>query len=229
MSGRTKGEMEGPTDQDFVDRMRLERAERKKTRSSRKRQNASSDELSKLFDETINLCDAPYDGIAGSLPEWVPVPVQREFSNRRSMLLSNYGLLELQGWLESYRQAWFNTNYTLKSCGCGIYPYQIEDDLDFFCHLRFCVSRGPGDGLKALAGDDAVLGAERRKQLKRFARNSAIERKEERGQEHDSWRAEAVRLTKKNSRLASNKSELARRIKENLDLNESVQTIRKRL
>ena len=47
--------------------------------------------------ETVNeLASKPYDGVVGTLPEWVPEPFQREFENRRSNLSGQYSIDELR-------------------------------------------------------------------------------------------------------------------------------------
>ncbi|MCU7944760.1 MAG: hypothetical protein KZQ87_18990 [Candidatus Thiodiazotropha sp. (ex Cardiolucina cf. quadrata)] len=81
------------------------------------------------------------------------------------------------------------------------------------------------DKLKPLA----EKGMQWQNQQSAFAKRGAQDKKKERGREHEKWRQEAKKLVQQNPALAGNKSELARRIKKKLDLDDSERTIRNRL
>ena len=124
----------------------------------------STDELQQAIEDTMSMISdiamMEYEGIAGSLLNWVPEPFRNEFVRRRSNLLSEYSLDELRDYLKAYTDARFNS---VGSCRTGFrtasyYPIDIEDDLDFLCHLRHCVKLGVIEGLKLLAGTAAVTG-----------------------------------------------------------------------
>jgi len=106
-----------------------------------------------------------------------------------------------------------------------------DESLFILIDLFKIVSLGVETGLVELSGEDGLLGFQRRSQLTAFAKINAKEIHNIREIEWDKWRLEADRLRKANPYLAGNgkKSELARRIKKNLDLDETVQTISKRI
>ncbi len=78
-------------------------------------------------------------------------------------------------------------------------------------------------------GADIELGKQIHKLRSDSGKRHAKELRDKREPEWKKWRAEAERLKKRYSHLARSKTKLARRIKKNLRLTESVETIRKRI
>ena len=75
---------------------------------------------------------------------------------------------------------------------------------------------------------DAALGRDKREQLRSFARTQAEEKREARAIEWDHWKKEATRIQTGRTRKYS-KNALAGKVKESLDLPDSIETIRKRI
>jgi hypothetical protein len=192
-------------------------------------------QLLKAISKELDAEPVEYDGIQGVPPEWVPEMRKREFVSRRANLLSQLSINQLKKYMKLYMDEWLvndpqkGVGYRTGFRSSRAYPLEIEDDLDFLCHLHYCVSLDEEEGLELLAGKDAVIGRKRRKQLKEFAEKHAQESHDSRLKEWERWEQEADRLVGINPHLARNKSELARRIKENLSLAESPRTIRNRL
>lgn len=78
---------------------------------------------------------------------------------------------------------------------------------------------------------DIELGESRRKSLKKFGHERGREQTITRSKEWEKWKAEADRLMVENPILAGDrkKSELARKIKKNLNLPDSIRAIRSRI
>ncbi|MET0063223.1 MAG: hypothetical protein ABW176_13105 [Candidatus Thiodiazotropha endolucinida] len=174
-----------------------------------------------------------YDGIAGSPPEWVPELIVGLFEQKRDIMLIEweYSLDEAVKWLDRYisdkEDDWFYP---------GTYPNGraldfvfFRDTIGFLALLRWCISLGEDEGLLLLAGQAALLGKKRMRQLKEFGERHGKDLKESRSKEWERWNNEAKKLIGMNPKLAENKSELARKIKAKLELSESIRAITRRI
>ena len=175
-----------------------------------------------------------YDGVMGVPPDWVPVPIIERFRQTRDRVLSDWGYTPevAREWMDRYcRIGEENDDWYYPS----IYPsgryldsHNFEETIGILANLRWAISLGPEEGLKELSGTDARLGYQRRNQLKEFGQQQGTDKHEKRAKEWEKWRKERDRILEGNPRLA-NKSEIARRIKKNLNLTETIQTISKKI
>lgn len=177
---------------------------------------------------------SPYDGVLGIPPNWVSVPIIDRFRRNRGRVLNDWRYTPEQvcKWMDRYCRIgeedddWFYP---------GCYPNdreldceQFRETIGFLAHVRWAVSLGPNRGLKELSGKDTRLGYQRRNQLTEFGKRRGADKHEERAKEWARWGKERDRMLESGPRL-TNKSEIARRIKKNLNLTETIQTIRKHI
>ena len=176
-----------------------------------------------------------YDGVNGLPPDWIPESSIWRFRQTRNYFLEDCGytpaLLEQR--IDYY-------------CENGIPPFHMHPNqkpvdkaalnllLGFLANLRWVVSLGQSKGLTELANIDAAntaLGKDRREQLSTWGEEHGTKLHEERAEEWRKWRKETTKLIEKNPCLARRgfKSELARKIKKNLNLTVSIRTIRNRI
>lgn len=179
-----------------------------------------------------------YDGVVGVVPNEFS-PFDEMFYGIRNELLHKYTELQEQDAHESILEymKYFEEN---NKPGMRIYdvepgykhlhyiPIEDEEKIAFLCKIKKAVSLGFIEGIRLLGGDNAAYGAKRReKEEKLHDKRKLLAKK--RQKEHKEWNVEAQRLIKLNLALKGNKSGLARNIKKNLNLSESIDTIRKRL
>ncbi|MET0014785.1 MAG: hypothetical protein ABW088_14135 [Sedimenticola sp.] len=199
------------------------------------------EEIEKAFEVVKERNSQQYDGVLGTLPGWVPEWAKVQFHSYRNRLLDirGYSPDELRKWITRYSNAFlregvehqplmYPTNYPN---GQPIDDYCFENEIGFLSWLECCVRMGEVKGLERLGGGFAALGIQRQKQQIKFAKAHGEELSEERRKEWERWNCEAERLIKTNPHLGrkGGKSELARRIKDNLQLSDSERTIRRRL
>ena len=176
-----------------------------------------------------------YDGVLWIPPGWVPVPIIERFRQTRDRVLDDWGYTPEMAceWMDRFcrigeeNDDWFYP---------GLYPNGRYLDTDRFlktigvlANLRWAISLGPEEGLKELSGTDTRLGYQRRNQLTEFGQQQGTDKHEKRAREWEKWREEGDRIVERNPRLAKNKSEIARRIKKNLNLTDAERTIRDRI
>jgi hypothetical protein len=103
-----------------------------------------------------------FDGIQGDLPSWVSTPRKLEFLSRREKLLGQYSISQLMAHKQDFKQTQLKTDPKVGLTRRhwppygGAYPDEIEDDLDYLCHLEYCVSLEEKEGLELLDGIKAV-------------------------------------------------------------------------
>lgn len=124
------------------------------------------------------LSSAPYDGLHGRLPEWIPEPAILEFEQARSHLLR----IRVKGQLISHEVllTWLHDYLALGEPGSP--ELELEDE-DFrmvgvLARLYAVVSRGPIQGLKLLSGTTAAMGHA-------FQQNQGVKAKLPRGAKTD--------------------------------------------
>jgi hypothetical protein len=175
-----------------------------------------------------------YDGIAGLPPKWVSAPVLEQFRRIRDTLLVQLGhthkeAIELLDRYPSVATVRDNFSGTyISPSGKRVDTGRLIDAVNYLGDLYYCCLLGPIEGLQKLAGKDARLGYQRRNQLKEFGKKQGADKHEVRAREWEKWREERDRIVENNPRLI-NKSEIARRIKKNLDLTDAVRTIRSKI
>ncbi|MEW8074146.1 MAG: hypothetical protein AB2826_27440 [Candidatus Thiodiazotropha sp.] len=179
-----------------------------------------------------------YDGIFGKPPEWVIERVLTEFRKHRDRVLFDWGYNHDMAilWLDRFSNIGSDENddwdYPAEyPCGekLGIEPF-IES-MSYLSYLKWCVSLGPEEGLKKLSGETTSLGYKRKQQNRDFANKNAIQVHEEREKEWDRWQREAESIVKRYPHLKGKrkKSDIARIVIKNLNLRDTVQTVRKRI
>lgn len=200
----------------------------------------SIEQTAKAIEERDNL---DYDGVVGFPPEWVPEWAISFFQNYRSRLLDvrGYTYDDLVELVERYMDVFFRTKYT-RGVETSNFPYPavypngrsidfhcFMDEIGFLAWLKWCVDQGKEIGLIELSGKNGLLGFQRRQNLAGFGQERAKAIQQERIPEWEKWVKEKNRLIKINPHLAKNKSGLAKKIKKNLKLTESINTIRQRI
>ena len=116
-----------------------------------------SEAIQNSMDSISDIVAMEYDGVVGSLPEWVPDSFQDEFINLRGSLMMDYSLDDIRRFLKAYTDSTYNSD---GSCRTGFravkfYPIEIEHGLEYLRHLKYCVQQGKNNGLELLAGIDA--------------------------------------------------------------------------
>ncbi|MEJ1369406.1 MAG: hypothetical protein RPU35_14600 [Candidatus Sedimenticola sp. (ex Thyasira tokunagai)] len=181
--------------------------------------------------------NAPYDGVLGSLPDWVPEPIQKNFTAVRDRVIGNWGYepSEAVKWLDRFvtigtdNNEWFYP--AIYPCGRELDPDYFTETIGYLAHLRWVKSLGPEKGLAELAGDVAVTGYIRREQLTEFGNTRGKELHEQRAAEWQKWNKCAKKLVNKYRHLQGRgkKTEVARLVIKELCLVDSVNTVRSRI
>ncbi|MBX3325164.1 MAG: hypothetical protein U0223_07495 [Nitrospira sp.] len=113
---------------------------------------------------------APYDGIKGSPPSWIPEPIVREFDMARSSLF--FLVEEQQVCYEEIRERF---DYCIAHKYGRLALALIRDNkpyntaLDYLARIFNAVQLGPQQGLEKLAGKDAANGYRHRTALRNRA------------------------------------------------------------
>ena len=107
------------------------------------------DVISDAIDECARRSNSDYDGLLGSLPPWVPVPLKKEFEHVRNNLLDCYeeeGVKEfIQGRKELFKETGIRSvKFT---------PPEIDDKLDALIYIQSIVDLGEENGIKAYLGE----------------------------------------------------------------------------
>lgn len=174
-----------------------------------------------------------FDGANGLPPNWIPESTIVRFKRTRNYFLVDCGYTAdlLKKRIDYY-------------CEHGIPPFHIHPNhklvdrgalnllLGFLANLRWIASLGPSEGLKELVNIDAAnanLGAKRRKSLEDFGRRRGSDIKDERSVEHARWKAEADKIRSANPNHRFSKRCLAKIVKQNLQISDSTETIRKQI
>ena len=159
-------------------------------------------------------------------PDDMELPeINSEESHLRKLVQATAGFLFEAGY-EEYTDKLYELDYELSKCmTAGDFRVRLPEIKQVLLEVQAVAQGLNVDGLMPLA----EIGKRRTEQLSDFAKRGARDKKEEREQEWGRWRQEAERLIALNPILARNKSELARRIKDNLGLEDAERTIRNRI
>lgn len=95
---------------------------------------------------------AKYNGVVGSLPEWVPSPLKYEFEAVRDILLDKYDHEDLHRYMNGRKRMFTEKGFRW----LPYYPENIEEKLDALIYIRDLVEVGEKNGKKATY--DAYLG-----------------------------------------------------------------------
>ncbi len=142
------------------------------SRGKSRRPYTNDDEITQailaVYEEQEARLAAPYDGVLGHLPEWVPEPTKKEFESSRNIVLNiwKYDPDEAVLWLTRFDSEDGDWIYP------AIYPCGRALDLDFFCktignlaHIKWAISLGPDKGLEQLGGSLAQRGYKNKNNL----------------------------------------------------------------
>ena len=129
-------------------------------------------DILKALDIIDARCKAEYDGVLGSLREWVPEPVQKSFIAARNRVIDTweYEPHVAVEWLDRFvtigtdKDEWFYP--AVYPCGRELDPDYFTDTIGYLAHLRWAVSLGPENGIYILGGEFALQGYRNSKNLK---------------------------------------------------------------
>lgn len=115
---------------------------------------------------------APYDGVLGLLPEWVPEWHQLEFRTTRNRLLDRRSdgdpptVAQIVTWMDEYAaiQQLADSEAIYHSI-----PVDIWSEISVLAGYRFVVQQGEDKGLLMLGGKSAIVGRARRKKQSEIA------------------------------------------------------------
>ena len=117
--------------------------------------------LGAAIDEAMELVNglnaAPYDGVRGQTPAWVPKPLEVEFQQRREALLAGpcetcettHTADEVFRWIANYRNA-MRPIAGFRSV--GMWPRAHERDIRDLVYIQDIASLGEAKGIKAYLG-----------------------------------------------------------------------------
>ncbi len=107
----------------------------------------SLDNLKSALDRLTERNLAPYDGVMGMLPDWVPDPLKHEFDAQRSLLLDQYSHKDILGFMRA-RTEELTPGFGWSKC----YSLEITDKLDALIYIKTIVGLGVDGGIKAYLG-----------------------------------------------------------------------------
>lgn len=111
--------------------------------------------LSDKFDELEKRAAAIYDGVSGSLPDWLPEHFRIAFENARDELLNSLTHADILECLKRYDQ-FLEPNYD----GRELFPVKFTPHIGTLHLCQKAVSLGKMEGLRFLAGKNAAKGAQ---------------------------------------------------------------------
>lgn len=95
---------------------------------------------------------ALYDGLLGSLPYWVPNPLQREFYTTRDDIIDRYGQEDAKHYLDARRELFATTGFRWVPPT----PPEAADKLDALNYIRSIVELGETEGIRAYLGENGL-------------------------------------------------------------------------
>jgi len=109
---------------------------------------------------------APYDGVMGTLPDWVPANFDREFHAIRNRLISTYEHADLLDYIAEMRDMGMQGDRDRGTYYRPRTPFQIIADVSILAQFQEATRLGPVDGLALLTDTEhaktATIGANNR-------------------------------------------------------------------
>jgi len=113
--------------------------------------NSRREAIKAAIDENAKRSDAPYDGLLGTLPKWVPPKLQDQFYDIRRHLLDTHSEGDVRAFLQS-REELININDGVSSV--EFTPPELDEYLDTLLYIKYIESLGEIEGRKACLGKD---------------------------------------------------------------------------
>lgn len=114
-----------------------------------KRRKKAAKKIIKIIISLSKLDECTYDGIRGTLPEWMPQLFVKKFKKIRSKLLTRYSYTpsQIKRYITRYPEYMRNLKPEMMSVEI---PNRILDDIDELYVLKYAVNAGEQDGLSIL-------------------------------------------------------------------------------
>ena len=176
------------------------------------------------------LVAAPYNGILGCPPDWVPPERHRQFLVHRSRVLRALDPMVARAML--IRVIASERALRAKGCasGAAIRPRELRDSIEFLAELFVAVGKGRKAGLQALGGQQAVLGAHFHEHMQDMGKRCGADRKKKAKEDAAHLQREVARLFARNPDHPRTKTAVARTLVRNGVVNGlSYNTVRQRI
>jgi hypothetical protein len=113
--------------------------------------------IGSILDDIEHRDSLPFNGLMGAMPEWVPQPFKDEFRRTRNSLLNNHSENQIIKWINEYKMM-VNAPYGVSTPNIS-YEISLQNQIERLFILSHAVQLGEIEGLRFLAGDEAVIGA----------------------------------------------------------------------
>ena len=105
--------------------------------------NSVREDIKAAIDKTTRRSDAPYDGLLGTLPEWLPPKLQKQFYEIRRHLLDTNSEENVRAYLQ--KRGASSLDFT---------PPELDEYLDTLLYIKYIESLGEIEGRKAHLGNE---------------------------------------------------------------------------
>lgn len=140
---------------------------------------------------------APYDGILGLPPKWIPRPLYLEFVHTRNFLLDAGNAPEqILAWIRSYRGTVEATSFR-----SAYWPPEYERDIETLVYVQDLVNLGEVDGIEAYLGVGAYKVLRSRVVSQRNRTFSQLPRRKRRP--HNLWYRAFRRVLRDNPKMTA--------------------------
>ena len=111
------------------------------------------------LESNFNRHEQAFDGLMGKLPDWVPEPVKTRFYDCRRKLRTQYPDSQIIEWMNQCDELEEIIKRGLNDAISFNYPPpEVTDETKTLAHVRYAVSLEETEGLRELAGEQAVKG-----------------------------------------------------------------------
>ena len=131
--------------------------------------------MQSILDDEALRSKGDFNGVMGSMPEWVPDFHKNKFITIRNNLLNDTRGFDGEFATEENIIKWIDSH----EAGIYEYPFDLRDQIGTLFQYRHAVKLGEIEGLRLLAGDYAVLGtsyseeqSERAKQPRKLTKSN---------------------------------------------------------
>lgn len=115
--------------------------------------------IRELLESNFNLHEQAFDGLMGKLPDWVPEQVKTHFYDCRRKLQTQYPDSQIVEWMNQCDELTEISKNGLNDAISFDYPPpEVEDETKSLARVRYAVSLEETEGLRELAGEQAVKG-----------------------------------------------------------------------